>query len=292
MPCTIVGPGAMGCLWASLQKQPCHFLVKPGHPFLETDRFNYLPATTQVNFSASTFTAYHSTGDNLIIATKAYAAKQALQSALQCVKNPGSIFLLQNGMGSQQEIAALYPHLPIFAVSSTHGAFKQDPLTLVHAGIGIQRIGPLTASAELSIVENLLPSGSFSWHADIENVLWQKLQINAAINALTVIYQCANGELIDGGERQQHMAQLCAETDQLLEKLGIPHQPSLLLAEQVAKITAKNFSSMYQDVAHQRQTEIHYINGYIVDKCRDYSLPCPAHQAILQQAEKWAVNPS
>lgn len=292
MPCTIVGPGAMGCLWASLQKQPCHFLAKDGHPFLQTDHFEYLPAATQVNFSASTFNDYRNTGDHLIIATKAYAAKDALQRALQSVKNPSSIFLLQNGMGSQQEIAALYPHLPIFAVSSTHGAFKPDPLTLMHAGMGTQRIGPLTASAELSIVEELLPPGSFSWYLDIENVLWQKLQINSAINALTVIYQCANGELLDGGERQQHMAKLCAETDLLLQTSGINHQPSLALAEQVAKLTAKNFSSMYQDVAHHRKTEIKYINGYIVDKCREYSLLCPTHQALLQQAEKWAVNPS
>lgn len=292
MPCTIVGPGAMGCLWASLQKQPCHFLVKAGHPFLKSDHFNFLPGATQINFSATTCAEYHSTGDHLIIATKAYAAKDALRDALHCVSNPNSIFLLQNGMGSQQEIAALYPHLPIFAVSSTHGAFKPDTHTLVHAGIGIQRIGPLTASAELSLVEKLLPANSFNWHSDIENVLWQKLQINAAINALTVIYQCTNGELIDGGKRQQHMAKLCTETDQLLEKLGIPHQPSLLLAEQVAKITAQNFSSMYQDVAHHRKTEIKYINGYIVDKCREHSLPCQSHQALLQQAENWAVNPS
>lgn len=292
MQCTILGPGAMGCLWASHLDQPCHFLVKNGHPFLQQTQFTYLPDNRSIPFSASTFDTYQRKQAHLIIATKAYAAEAALDAALQCEPKPRSLFLLQNGMGSQQAIAARYPDLPIFAVSSTHGAFKPDVHTLMHAGKGIHRIGPLTPSAKRNLVNEMLSADQFIWHENIEPVLWQKLQINAAINALTVIYQCANGALLDGAERQQHMAQLCAETDALLEKLGIEHEPSQLLAEKIAALTAANFSSMYQDANHQRQTEIAFINGYIVKKCQEISLPCPAHQAILQRAEKWAGNHS
>lgn len=282
----------MGCLWASqFPEHQCHFLVKAGHGFLQQSHFCVQPGGQTIHFHASRPEDYHSQGDCIVIATKAYDALPALRSALQSVKNPQAIFLLQNGMGSQQEIADYYPDLALFAVSSTHGAYKADICTLVHAGVGIQRIGPLNTLANAALLNNLLPATLYNWHADIQTVLWQKLQINAAINALTVIYQCANGALLDGAEREQHMAGLCAETDHLLDALGILHQPSLPLARQVANSTANNYSSMYQDVKQQRRTEIDYINGYIVRTAQQLGLACPLHQNILQQAKTWPFIP-
>lgn len=283
----------MGCLWASqFPNQQCHFLVKAEHGFLQQQHFCVLPNNRTVNFSASCPTDYHSQGDCIVIATKAYDALPALRTALQSITQPTAIFLLQNGMGSQQEIAASYPDIALYAVSSTHGAYKKDTGTLVHAGIGVQRIGPLNTHATQTLLSRLLHTSLYNWHADIETVLWQKLQINAAINPLTVIYQCANGDLLDGAEREQHMAGLCAETDALLDTLGISHQPSLSLAQQVAHSTAQNFSSMYQDVNKQRRTEIDYINAYIVTRAQQLGLTCPLHQTVVAQVKTWPVKPS
>ena len=49
-----------------------------------------------------------------------------------------------------------------------------------------------------------------------------------------------------------------------------------------AKKTAKNTSSMLQDVRAGRDTEIDYINGYVVSVGRRYGVPTPANAAIVE----------
>ncbi|MCP4878236.1 MAG: hypothetical protein GY896_22515 [Gammaproteobacteria bacterium] len=41
---------------------------------------------------------------------------------------------------------------------------------------------------------------------------------------------------------------------------------------EVATVTATNYSSMLQDVAHQRQTEIEFTNSFLCEQTRQISL--------------------
>lgn len=99
------------------------------------------------------------------------------------------------------------------------------------------------------------------WSTDILTRLWRKLALNCAINPLTVLYQCRNGEL---QAHQCEVATLCAELGELLECCGQPDAALDLQheVERVIQATAANYSSMYQDVAAGRRTEISYLLGY------------------------------
>ena len=59
---------------------------------------------------------------------------------------------------------------------------------------------------------------------DILARLWQKLVINAGINAFTAILDCPNGEILTQPFYLQWIAPLCEEISRLLPAAGQPQQ--------------------------------------------------------------------
>ena len=126
----------------------------------------------------------------------------------------------------------------------------------------------------------------------------EKLVINAMLNPLTAIFDCRNGELFEKGTIIKLMRVLLQETAQVLQLLPEiqnsedPHlekrfstQELELKVLDVAEKNAKNTSSMLQDVRAGKQTEIDYINGWIVNKGRELGIDCE-HNAKLVEMVK------
>jgi 2-dehydropantoate 2-reductase len=111
-----------------------------------------------------------------------------------------------------------------------------------------------------------------------------KLAVNSAINPLTALHQCRNGELLQLPDIAAQVAQLCAELSRVAASAGQALAPATLAAAVFAVIrdTAANRSSMLQDLSQRRRSEIDFINGYIVQCARRAQLACPAHAALWQ----------
>ncbi|KAF1024442.1 MAG: 2-dehydropantoate 2-reductase [Pseudomonas sp.] len=117
------------------------------------------------------------------------------------------------------------------------------------------------------------------WSTDILTRLWRKLALNCAINPLTVLHACRNGEL---QAHQCEVATLCAELTDLLQCCGQPAAANDLHSEveRVIHATAANYSSMYQDVAAGRRTEIRYLLGYACQAAARHQLNLPHLQQL------------
>lgn len=278
----IIGSGAMACLWGSYfpSGTSLTFINRNG----KSEPFQYQITPTNKIIKARTQPASEITSiHRLIVATKAFDALNAVKSLGAKLSEQCEIVVLQNGMGSQQAIANAFNHLAIYACSSTEGAYKANPNEVVHAGKGENTIGRLTEPATEAQLSQWLPSVNFKWTNDIEPVLWKKLLINCAINPLTAIFQCQNGELLENPEALLLMKQVCHELDTLTTKLNLGLDNSFEMAQAVCRMTAQNFSSMYQDVHHGRQTEINYITGYIIQQCKLNGVACSANQSVYKQ---------
>ena len=282
----ILGSGAMGYLWASYfsTDTKLHFITRNEN----TANFSFEKKPENIQIQADKVTASSLSSDaqfihKLIICTKAFDAQAALATLQSHLSSDCEIILIQNGMGSQQSIAKLYPDLAIYACSSTEGVYKESQNILMHAGQGENHIGPLSGSASHKKLRDWLPDTIYNWHEDITPILWRKLIINSAINPLTVIYQCRNGELISNPIALQHMTSLCSELDNLCITLKLDLTPTFELAQSICRSTANNFSSMYQDANNKRQTEIEFITGYVIQQCHQLGIKCPAHEAIYTQ---------
>ena len=127
----------------------------------------------------------------------------------------------------------------------------------------------------------------FVWHANVYIPLWQKLAINAVINPLTALHRVPNGHLATG-IYQKVMMQLINELQKVMAAEGVHITTSTLTntVNQVVAATAKNISSMYQDVLRERRTEIDMITGYLLRVGERHNISLPHHASLYKKVKK------
>lgn len=287
----ILGAGSIGCLWAAHLAKAGHkvtLILRNEHRLKDFAAMNGIRLevdgkTEDVSVQASLAAACPNIS-HLLITTKAYDTLSAIAPLTGRLNADSSIVIMQNGMGAQQQAAQSLSPSNVWAASSTDGAWLKAPFHVVFAGQGETKAGPLSSSTLPVVPSGMTPAAPLKLVEDpqIELSLWRKLAINCAINPLTAYYDCRNGKLVSDPDKHQHMTELCEEIDQLCHAKGITlfDGPLLFQAEAVARATSANFSSMLQDVRHQRKTELEYITGYLIQQAREVEIQLPANECL------------
>lgn len=286
----IAGVGSLGTLWAVRLARAGHnvrLIMRHPQRWAEYQQQGGLTLWEAGQSHFYPIPAEHPTDTapikRLILACKAYDAEPAI-TALKPRLAGATVLLLQNGLGSQQAITTLLPESRCVLLSSTEGAYRTEAFQVVFAGVGENWLGdPQTPNHPIAERDALIQAGiPCQWTTDIMARLWRKLALNCAINPLTVLHQCSNGDL---RTRPQDWHPLCDELCQLLRGVGYP-QAAEALADEVQRVleaTASNYSSMYQDVARRQRTEIAYLSGYAEKTAQRLGLQLPRLQQIHQQ---------
>lgn len=289
----ILGAGSLGRLWAAtLPAGQVAFVPRPGQT-PDPVRYRFQPL---VGESFSVTVPWLKRGQSphlLLVTTKAGDTLEALTAALPSIAESTSIVLFQNGLGSQQQVAEAWPDRPVLAASTTEGANRPEPGLTVHAGRGDTWVGALnpTGQSLVNRVAQQLADSGLEVHPeqDILGRLWQKLVINAGINAFTAVLDCPNGEILEQPFYQRWITPLCREISHLLTAVGQPeHTPEALREsiEAVARRTATNTSSMRADVLAGRPTEIDFINGYLARLGQLHGIATPVNQMLTERVQQ------
>lgn len=288
----ILGAGAIGLLWAAKLQRAGHraTLILSGpkklNQYNEIGHFSVTSGELADHFNTDAELAEHTVPiHHLLITTKSFATVDAFNSIRHRLADNTRILLLHNGMGPQQQLVAENPQLEIWAGSTTDGAYFDGPWNLVRAGIGDTQIGRLSEYGDELLFEEMAGiDKKLTTTKDINTVLWRKLAINCAINPLTALYGCRNGELLKYTDRRAAMAQICKEVDSVANALGIKLFDRKLMEQawDVAELTGSNHSSMQQDVSHNRTTEIETITGFFCQAAKQAGIPVPANQLVLE----------
>jgi 2-dehydropantoate 2-reductase len=223
--------------------------------------------------------------ERLLVACKAYDAEAAIAEVATRLVKGSEILLLQNGLGSQQAIAARWPDSRCVFISSTEGAYRQDGFQIVHAGQGQNWLGEPGHRSPPSWLADLDAAGiPYTWTDDIMVKLWRKLAINCAINPLSVLHDCRNGDLLAHPEQ---LHRLCNELVELLQACDQGDAADELEAEvlRVIEATANNYSSMHQDVRSGRRTEVSFLLGQACRTARHHGLQVPELCGLLEQLQ-------
>ena len=283
----VLGAGSLGTLWAARLARaglPVRLILRDHRRLASYQTANGLTLVEQG--VAHTYPVVGETSDSpgqihrLLVACKAYDAQEAVAQLEHRLVPDAELILLQNGLGSQDAVAAQLPQARCIFASSTEGAFRESDWRVVFAGHGYTWLGDARQPTPPLWLDDLQAAGiPHEWSTDILTRLWRKLALNCAINPLTVLYQCRNGELQD---HQCEVATLCAELADLLECCGQPAAAEDLHSEveRVIQATAANYSSMYQDVASARRTEISYLLGYACQAAARHQLSLPHLQQL------------
>lgn len=206
--------------------------------------------------------------DITFFTVKAYDTESA-SIALSNV-NPGIVCTLQNGIGVE-EIIKKYVEKVVRGVTS-YGANLVDYGKVFYAGEGVIY---LPNQREAEIVAKVLKEAAFNVEIvdNIEFRVWAKAVVNSVINPLTAICRVRNGYIVENENIWQVAERVANEGERLMGKLGYEFN-AIEEVKRVAMMTAKNKSSMLQDVLRGKRTEVDFINGAIVKKCKELGIEC------------------
>lgn len=144
--------------------------------------------------------------DFVIITTKALPSKPSTAELIKpAVSKNTSIVLIQNGIGIEDEFAAVYPdnallsgviYMPVTQVSPA--VVHHREIELLHIGTYPAEAAPKAKAAARAFIELVDSTGaSVKLHDDVQFERWSKLLVNASWNPICALTRLRDRQLID-----------------------------------------------------------------------------------------------
>ena len=257
---------------------------------------------------------------NLVVATKSNQVISALQSVSHRLTPHSTILFLQDGMGIVDAVdAEVFPDRrsrPSYIVGvNSHVAHSTGPYTAQHTVPGVMYLGLLARSRQAREVgsDNLAFNSSARYllraftrvpqlaavplppsQMFMEQV--EKLAVSCVVDALTVMLDARNGEVLGNFALTRVMRLLLAEVSAVALRLpelravpGVRMRLSVSRLENVTRgvleKTSKELSAMLRDVRKGEETEVEWLNGYVVRRGEEEGVKPVMNYMLLQMVK-------
>ncbi len=294
MKIVVVGPGAMGCLFAA-------FLTKSKEEVWLLD--NNKERAFQIgnagislegesgswHIKVKTTSSVQDIGkaDLILVCVKSFHTKLIIEQIKPLLNQETKILTLQNGIGNIETISELAGPDRVIAGVTNEGATLIDTGKIRHAGRGETIIGTIDGKTPVQMrsIREIFNKVGFECKMtrDIKSLLWSKLVINAGINALSAITRLPNGKLIEHEGTRRILRGAVTEAARIAKRKRIKliFDDPLAKAEAVCEGTQGNLSSMLQDILKKKRTEVDFINGVIVRLAQELDIDVPINKFLL-----------
>ncbi|MFA5200085.1 MAG: 2-dehydropantoate 2-reductase [Candidatus Omnitrophota bacterium] len=294
MKIAIVGPGAIGCLFAAFltkSKEDVWLLdknkenaAKLNESGISVDGLN---GSWQVKVKTTANISDIGKTDLVLICVKSFNTKKACEQIGPLLNNNTKILTLQNGIGNIEIISEAAGEDRVIAGVTNEGATLIEPGKIRHAGKGETIIGTIDGKTpvEMRAIREAFNKAGFEtkMSRDIKSLLWSKLIINVGINALSAITRLPNGKLIQFEGTKRILRDAVTEATRIVKRKRIKliFDDPLAKVEAVCESTSSNLSSMLQDVLRKKRTEVDFINGVIVRLGQELGIDVRTNKFLL-----------
>ncbi|WP_457743149.1 2-dehydropantoate 2-reductase [Thermococcus sp.] len=283
----VLGAGSIGSLLGAL-------LAKAGNDVLLIGREEQVKAINkkglrvtgreefEVDVKASPY-APDEPPELLLLTTKSYSTKTALECARHCIGTETWILSVQNGLGNEELALKITPN--VIGGITTNGAMLVDWGVVEWTGKGITVIGKYPRGKSEFIeevakvfndagIETRVTENSIGWK-------WAKAIVNSVINGLGTVLETKNGVLREIPELEGISVEIAREGCIVAQQLGIEFEihPLELLWDTIER-TRDNYNSTLQDIMRSRRTEVDYIHGKIVEYAHSVGLEAPMNELL------------
>ena len=285
MHVAIMGAGAIGCYLGAVLAQAGHSVVLIGRPvhvdavnrdglLLESKAFKGYVAVR-----ASTDASAVAGADLVLFCVKSQDTESAGLSMAPYLKPGTQVLSLQNGVDNAERLQKAIGRMVIPAVVYL-GTEMAGPGHVRHHGSGELIIGATPDSAGLARL--FVEAGNPARVADdVAEILWQKLIINCAYNALSGVSQLTYGPMLDVAGARDVIRNVVGECVAVARACGVAVPEDIL--DKTLAVAARmpgQASSTAQDLARGKATEIDYLNGYVVRKGTELGIATPTNLAL------------
>jgi 2-dehydropantoate 2-reductase len=273
----IIGPGAIGCLFASLLARSRQEVWLLDH---RPERARLLSRQgLRVSGVSGEFEAHPrivaraeeiGEADLVLVAVKTYDTEPACPSIKPLLGDETAVLTLQNGLGNLETIGRVLGEACVLGGVTEQGASLISPGQVRRAGEGETIIGEPdgSLSERLTRIVAAFQSAGLPTRmtTDLAAALWGKLVLSAGINPLGALARVRNGELVACPPLRSLLHQAVAEAAAVARerRIQLPYPDPVARVEEVCRLTAENLNSMLQDIIRRRRTEVEAINGAVL----------------------------
>jgi 2-dehydropantoate 2-reductase len=290
----VIGPGAIGLFFGGLlsrlgldvwfldkSKERAAHLNRQGLLFEEAGTGKRSPLKVTSNAASI------GPSDLVLVCVKSYDTESAASLLPSLIHQNTLVLTLQNGLGHVEVLKKFLLERQIAIGVTFHGVTLVETGHIRHAGEGPTYIGSFPPDEKMrgqlvKLAEILTAAGlATELVENIEEIVWNKLLINVGINALSALIRLENGDLVKFPEIQKLMAMAITEALAVARGKGLRANPQTVEEAKAACLaTAKNRSSMLQDVLKKKRTEIEAINGAVVKEGKTLGIATPANEVL------------
>ncbi len=224
--------------------------------------------------------------DLVIITTKTYDTVQAALSAKHLVDAGAYVLLIQNGLGTEEQVAEALGTTRVLRATTCMGALQNEPGTVEATGCGLTEIGSHYEDnfAFVEKITDMFKAAGFDVRSsdNIQGVVWTKTLVNCGINPVGALTGLSNGEVYKNQELRGLIIRLVEEATKIVEALGIEltTEDPVRYALGTAKATGDNINSMLQDLRAHKRTEIDAITGEIIRLGKELGIETPSNESV------------
>lgn len=219
------------------------------------------------------------------VCVKAFDTEAAALS-LRVLPSVVGVASLQNGWGNLEILERALPDHPLVAGVTALGAYFDASGALLASLSGATSLAPWGeteirwAEYAATLFESASLRAETRRHA--RPVLWRKLVLNAGVNPLSAIIGRTNGDLLASAPLLRLAETAAREAAHVGVALGYwePGVDPAPLVRTLLEETKDNRSSMAEDLARGRRTEIEEIVGSILRFAAEQGRPVPVLEAL------------
>ncbi len=297
----VIGAGALGSLFAARLASAGHEVLLLGRSKNHVDVIGREGLTIQlpvsqtqevVRFAASASEEPGPPADLIIFLTKSQDTRAAAGRASSHVHAGTTLLSLQNGIGNLEIITELLPAHRALAGVTAVGSRLVAPGRIevtqgVEQGTAISSFGPWMNSCSFATAEQIASTLSEAGlkaeaHEDVQPIIWTKLAMACAMNAVASIARIGVGPVLDSAAGRELIASAVEEVAAVANAKHIRLDPDRL-REKCFSIYAGGLShvpSMAMDVVEGRPTEVGALNEALVREADAHDVEVPVNRTL------------
>jgi 2-dehydropantoate 2-reductase len=249
-------------------------------PYNTTSEKDWIHTT---GFQTYTSIAQVDHADLIFFTMKSHTLEKSLQDAKDLIARDQPIVVLtMNGLGLKEIVANYISPSRIIETIANYPS-KIDGNKVSNTGgnsVVIAEDKEISHQILLPLMKNSLLN--FSIDPKFRLWQWKKFLMNVGMNAVASISLLTIEEVLKRETLFKIQQQLIQETIVIAEKEGVVFDEDMVqFFLKTAGKDPHHRTSTQQDVINHKTTEIDFFNGYIVKKGKEYHIPTPTNEAIL-----------
>jgi 2-dehydropantoate 2-reductase len=302
MKVVVVGLGALGTTFATLLK-------KDGHRVFAITKEKYLPELADRKIKVCGIWGDHEAAldgiyagigtllnekiDLILLTVKSFDTEMAANMIAPLAGGNAIVVSAQNGYGNYEAIARIIGKEHALLARIIFGArmvkIGYSEVTVIADDVRIgQPEGAIPEDIIISIASEINKAGvPSSYAADVNEILWDKILYNCALNPLGALLECNYGQLAGHEETRQVMNAIIEEIFQVAGAHAIRlhwiHAEDYIdyFYKKLVPPTKEHYPSMYHDLKAGKRLEIDALNGAIVRLASEKGVPVPVNETIV-----------